>query len=272
MGKIQITAGSLSRQYLKDLLNYKELLYFFAWRDLLVRYRHTALGLIWIIVRPVINMLVFAFVFGKIAKMESDVANYPLFVLIALIPWQLFTSSLVDATSCLSQNSNIITKVYFPRIILPISQVIVNFVDFSVGFLFIFIISLSLGALSSAKIIFIPIMVLLTVSLSLAAAIWISAINIRFRDFKILTPFILQFGLFISPIGYSSALVPERYQYLYYLNPMVGIVEGFRWTMYGVSHPNILTTFFFSVAVTFFLLITGIKYFRNMERSVADTI
>ena len=198
---IVIDTAHLEKTYFNDLFRFKELFYFFAWRDLLVRYRHTLLGIIWILLRPVINMVIFAFVFGKIAHLETTHDYYPLFVLVGLLPWQLFASSLVDCSSCLIQNASIISKSYFPRMILPISQILVNLVDFAVSLAMLFIIFLILGAFSIKPLLFFPFFLVLTVALCLGIGLWIAAINIRFRDFRMIVPFLLQLGLFISPIG-----------------------------------------------------------------------
>ncbi len=270
--QIVIDVNSLQKEYFKDLFRFRELFYFFAWRDLLVRYKHTLLGIIWILLRPVINMSIFAFVFGRIAQLGSSEVNYQLFVLVGLLPWQLFSSSLVDCSSCLIQNASIISKMYFPRIILPISQVIVNLVDFSVSSVMLFVLFLVLGIFGSWVILLFPFFVCLTLALCLGAGLWIAAINIRFRDFRMIVPFFLQFGLFISPVGYSSFLVPSSVRYLYFLNPLAGIIEGFRWCCFGIFHPELPIAVSISVAVTSLLLVTGFNYFRRMERVLADII
>lgn len=270
--QIIIDTNHLQREYFKDLFRFKELLYFFAWRDLLVRYRHTLLGILWIILRPIINMTIFAFVFGKIADLNTGQVNYPLFVLVGLLPWQLFASSLVDASSCLISNASIISKMYFPRILLPISQVIVNLVDFTVSIGMLFCVFILLGVSLPWAILLFPFFVLLTVALCLGTGFWIAAINIRFRDFRVIVPFLLQFGLFISPIGYSSFLVPEPIRYFYFLNPLAGIIEGFRWCCFGNFHPDLPIAITISVAISTFFLITGFNYFRRMERVLADII
>ena len=270
--QITIDTNNLQKEYFKDLFRFRELFYFFAWRDLLVRYRHTLLGIIWILLRPVINMSIFAFVFGKIAHLGSNDVNYPLFVLVGLLPWQLFSISLVDCSSCLIQNASIISKMYFPRIILPISQVIVNLVDFSVSIGMLFFLFLILGIFNFWPLLFFPLFVCLTLALCLGTGFWIAAINIRFRDFRMIVPFLLQFGLFISPVGYSSFLVPQSVRYLYFLNPLAGIIEGFRWSCFGIFHADLPIALSLSIAITSLLLVTGFNYFRRMERVLADII
>jgi len=270
--QISIDTNNLQKEYFKDLFRFRELFYFFAWRDLLVRYRHTLLGILWIILRPVINMSIFAFVFGKIAHLNSNEINYPLFVLAGLLPWQLFSSSLVDASNCLILNAPIISKMYFPRIILPISQVIVNLVDFSVSMGMLLLLFGVIGILNHWTILLFPVFVCMSVALCLGAGFWIAAINVRFRDFRVIVPFLLQFGLFISPVGYSSFLVPTGVRVLYFLNPLVGIIEGFRWCCFGIFHPDLPLAISISVAITTLFLVTGFNYFRRMERVLADII
>jgi len=271
-GQITIDTNNLQKEYFKDLFRFRELFYFFAWRDLLVRYRHTLLGIIWILLRPIINMTIFAFVFGKIAHLETTQINYPLFVLVGLLPWQLFASSLVDCSSCLIQNASIISKMYFPRIILPISQVIVNLVDFSVSICMLFTLFLIMAIFNSWSLLLFPFFVCLTLALCLGSGFWIAAINIRFRDFRMVVPFLLQFGLFISPVGYSSFIVPSHLRFFYFLNPLAGIIEGFRWCCFGIFHPELPLAITLSIAVTSLLLVTGFNYFRRMERVLADII
>ena len=269
---IVIDANNLQKEYFRDLLRYRELFYFFAWRDFLVRYRHTLLGILWIIARPLINMAVFAFVFGKIAHMDSFGISYPLFVLSGLLPWQLFASNLVDASQCLIMNAPIISKMYFPRIILPASQLMVNLIEFAISMSFLFLLCLVMGTLPHWPILLLPAFTILTIALCLGTSFWIAAINVRFRDFRVIVPFVIQFGLFISPVGYSSFLVPLPWRYLYFLNPLVGIIEGFRWCYFGVVHPDLTLAIFMSSMVICFLLITGFNYFRRMERVLADII
>lgn len=269
---ILIDNTHLQKEYFKDLFRFCELFYFFAWRDLLVRYRHTVLGVLWVIVRPLINMAIFAFVFGKIAHMDSYEINYPIFVLVGLLPWQLFASSIVDASSCLINNAAMISKIYFPRIILPISQIIVNLVDFSISMALLVLLLFFTGMITHLTILLAPVFVILSLLLCLGTSLWIAAINVRFKDFRVIVPFLIQFGLFISPVGYSSFLVPEAWRYLYFLNPLAGIIEGFRYCCFGTFHPDLFIALGLSSLMTLFLLITGFQYFRKMERVLADII
>lgn len=269
---IVIDTAHLEKTYFNDLFRFKELFYFFAWRDLLVRYRHTLLGIIWILLRPIINMVIFAFVFGKIAHLETTHDYYPLFVLVGLLPWQLFASSLVDCSSCLIQNASIISKSYFPRMILPISQILVNLVDFAISLAMLLLLFFILGAFSIKPLLFFPFFLFLTIALCLGVGLWIAAINIRFRDFRMIVPFLLQLGLFVSPIGYSSFIVPSPLRYFYFLNPLVGIIEGIRFCYFGTMHADLPLAVAISTAVTGVILWTGFFYFRRMERILADII
>jgi lipopolysaccharide transport system permease protein len=269
---VVVDTDTLQKEYFRDLFRFRELFYFFAWRDLLVRYRQTFLGLIWVVLRPLINMSIFALVFGKIAHMDSYGINYPLFVLAGLLPWQLFASSLIDASQCLINHAPMISKIYFPRIILPISQIIVNLVDFGISNALLLLFFLVTGMLTHWSILLLPVFVVMSVFLCLGASLWIAAINVRFRDFRVIVPFLIQFGLFISPVGYSSFLVPSFWRYLYFLNPLAGIIEGFRWCFFGVSHPDLVIALSLSCVTTILLLISGFSYFRKMERVLADII
>ncbi|MFI5342751.1 MAG: ABC transporter permease [Chlamydiales bacterium] len=267
-----IDADHLQSEYYKDLFRYRELFYFFAWRDLLVRYRHTLLGVIWVILRPLINMAIFAFVFGKIAHMDSSQINYPFFVLVGLLPWQLFASSLIDASNSLINNAPMISKIYFPRMILPFSQTLTNLVDFGISLAILLLLLLTTGYLSHWTILLLPIFIGMAVILCLGTGLWIAAINVRYRDVRVIVPFVIQFGLFISPVGYSSFLVPTVWRYLYFLNPLAGIIEGFRWCCFGVFHPDLIMAITLSCASITLILATGLNYFRKMERILADII
>lgn len=267
-----IDAGHLQSEYFKDLFRYRELFYFFAWRDLLVRYRHTLLGVLWVILRPLINMAIFAFVFGKIAQMDSNQISYPFFVLVGLLLWQLFASSLIDASNSLINNAPMISKIYFPRMILPFSQTLTNLVDFGISLAILLVLLLPTGYLVHWTILLLPVFIGMAVILCLGSGLWIAAINVRYRDFRVIVPFVIQFGLFISPVGYSSFLVPAGWRYLYFLNPLAGIIEGFRYCCFGVFHPDLIMAITLSCLSMALILATGLKYFRKMERILADII
>jgi lipopolysaccharide transport system permease protein len=217
-------------------------------------------------------MAVFALVFGKIANLSSDGVNYPLFVLTAMLPWLLFAGCAIDTSNTLVSNSSMISKVYFPRILLPISNILVNFSDFFVTLILMFFILLFSDKLLSWTLLLLPVFIFLTLMLCLGTSLWLSAINVRFRDLRFLVPFLIQFGLFISPVGYGSFLVPEPWRVIYFLNPMAGIIEGFRWCCLGIYHSDIPLALLISCSINLLLLVTGFKYFRKMERVFADII
>ncbi len=269
---IIIEANRGQKEYLKDLFRYRELLYFFAWRDILVRYKQTFLGIAWAIVRPLLNMAIFALIFGKIANLASDHVKYPLFVLVGMLPWQLFANCIIDASQSLVNHASTISKVYFPRLILPITHLIVNFIDFLISLAMLFIVFLVTGALSHWTILLLPIFIFLALLLCLGVSFWLSALTVRYRDFRFIVPFIVQFGIFISPVGYASFLVPQAWRWLYFLNPMAGIIEGFRWCCFEVYHPDLPLALTLSTGMNALILVTGFRFFRKMERVFADII
>lgn len=268
---IIIDPKNVQKEYFKDLFRYRELFYFFAWRDIVVRYKQTFLGVIWSLVRPLLNMAVFVLIFGKIANLGATHQNYPLFVLAGMLPWQLFSSSIVDTSSSLINNASMISKVYFPRIILPISLILVNFIDFGISFLMLFILFIFAG-ISHWTFVFLPIFVVLTLMLCLGASLWLAAMTVRYRDFRFIVPFLVQFGMFLSPVGYSSFLLSETWRWVYFLNPMAGIIEGFRWCCFGIYHDFLPVAVAMSCLINVVLLVTGFRFFRKMERIFADII
>ena len=267
-----IEPGRIERNYWRDLFRYRELFYFLAWRDVLVRYKQTVIGVLWAVIRPFLTMVVFVFVFGRIAKLPSDGVPYPVMVFAAMLPWQLFATSLSEGSNSLITNANLISKVYFPRMIVPASAVIVSFVDFviSLGLLALLMIwyrvwpGLTLAAL--------PLFTILALLASAGAGLWLAALNVEYRDFRYVVPFIVQFGLYVSPVGFSSSIVPERWRLLYSLNPMVGVIDGFRWAISNGRAQIYLPGLLLSCAVPLLLLASGIWYFRKMERTFADVI
>lgn len=269
---IVIEETGSQREYIKDLFRYRELFYFFAWRDIVVRYKQTFLGILWSLIRPIMNMAVFAFVFGKVANLPSQDVSYPLFVLAGMIPWQLFSSCLVDASTSLVNHAAMLSKVYFPRIILPVTHIIVNFTDFMISLVMLFALFLFSGSLNHWTILLLPLFILLTLSLCLGASLWLSALTVRYRDFRFIIPFVVQFGVFISPVGYGSFLVPPFWQWLYFLNPMAGIIEGFRWCCFGIYYPALPVAIILSIAINMLILVSGFRFFRKMERVFADII
>jgi lipopolysaccharide transport system permease protein len=267
-----IDSNNIQREYIKDILRYRELFYFLAWRDIVVRYKQTFFGVIWAVIRPLLTMAVFVFVFGKVAKLGSVSTTYPLFVLSGLLPWILFSSSLAEASNSLVLNATMISKIYFPRIILPISNIAVHFIDFIIGFFVLIVLLLFQGELNHFSVLAFPIFILSICFLCLGAGLWLSAISVRYRDFRFIVPFLIQFGIFISPVGYSSFLIPEAYQWIFFLNPMVGIIEGFRWCCFGVADPQLFLAIGLSFLVNSLLLVSGFLFFRKMENICADII
>lgn len=267
-----IDPDCVQKEYLKDVFRYRELFYFMAWRDIVVRYKQTFLGVMWAVIRPLITMAVFAFIFGKIAKLSTGQVNYPLFVLSGILPWMLFANSLVDTSTSLINNAPMISKVYFPRIILPISMIMVNFTDFLISFLVLLLLLAFNGSLSILSLIGFPIFILMTLILCAGTGLWLAAITVRYRDFRFIVPFLVQFGVFISPVGYSSFLVGENFRWFYFLNPMAGIIEGFRWCCFGIYHIDLPLAIVLSCIMNGAILFSGFRFFRNMERVCADVI
>ncbi len=267
-----IEAGRTEGQYWRDLFRYRELFYFLAWRDVLVRYKQTVIGVLWAVLRPLLTMIVFVFVFSKIAKLPADGIPYPVMVFAAMLPWQLFATSLSEGSNSLITNSNLISKVYFPRLIVPASAVIVSFVDFAISGVLLAIVMVYHHVWPSVQLLALPLFTLLGLIASTGAGLWLAALNVQYRDFRYVVPFIVQFGLYLSPVGFSSSIVPAKWRLLYSLNPMVGVIDGFRWSISGGRSPLFLPGFALSSAITALLLAGGIWYFRRMERTFADVI
>ncbi|GAX42093.1 ABC-2 type transporter [Tolypothrix sp. NIES-4075] len=270
--KLVIEAGRAEKQYWKDLWRYRELFYFLAWRDILVRYKQTAIGMAWALIRPFLTMVVFTVVFGNIAKLPSEQVPYPILVFAALLPWQFFSTALAECSNSLVSNANLISKVYFPRLIVPISAVIVSFVDFMVSGMILLGLMAWYNFVPSWRILTLPLFTGIAFAASIGVGLWLAALNVEYRDFRYIVPFLVQFGLYISPVGFSSNLVPEQWRLLYSLNPMVGVIDGFRWAILGGTSKIYMPGFMLSVGLVFFLLISGIWYFRKMERTFADVI
>lgn len=263
--------GRLERHYLRELWQYRELFYFFAWRDILVRYKQTVLGIAWSIIRPLTTMIIFTVVFNKIAHLPSAIP-YPILVFVAMLPWQFFANSFQDASNSLIGHASVVSKIYFPRLILPSSSVIVGLVDFCIAFLLAILLMFWYQFCPSWKSIFIPFFLLLAIMLSLGTGLIISALNVKYRDFRHVVPFIIQIGLYISPVGFRSDIVPEQWRIVYSLNPMVGVIDGFRWAILGGDHLFYWPSFCLSLFITTFLLVFGVHFFRSMERHFADII
>jgi lipopolysaccharide transport system permease protein len=267
-----IEAGRAEKQYWKDLWRYRELFYFLAWRDILVRYKQTAIGIIWALLRPFLTMLVFTIVFGNLAKLPSEGVPYPILVFSAMLPWQFFANSLSECSNSLISNSNLISKVYFPRLIVPISAVVVSFVDFMISGIILLGLMAWYNYVPSWRILMLPVFVAISFAASIGAGLLLASLNVKYRDFRFIVPFIVQFGLYISPVGFSSNIVPEQWRFIYSLNPMVGVIDGFRWSILGGESKIYWPGFSLSLGLVVLLLISGIVYFRKMERTFADVI
>jgi lipopolysaccharide transport system permease protein len=267
-----IEAGRAEKQYWKDLWTYRELFYFLAWRDILVRYKQTAIGLAWALIRPFLTMVVFTVVFGSLAKLPSAGVPYPILVFAALLPWQFFANALSECSNSLISNSNLISKVYFPRLIVPASAVIVSFVDFLISGIILLGLMAWYNFFPSWRIFTLPVFIAIAFAASMGAGLWLAALNVKYRDFRYVVPFIVQIGLYISPVGFSSNIVPEKWRFLYALNPMVGVIDGFRWAILGKDFQLHVPAFLLSLGLIILLLITGIWYFRKTERTFADVI
>jgi len=270
--EIIIEAGRTEGQYWRDLLRYRELFYFLAWRDVLVRYKQTVIGVLWAVLRPFLTMLVFVFIFRKIAKLPTEGVPYPVMVFAGMLPWQLFATSLSEGSTSLITNVNLISKVYFPRLIVPASAVIVSLVDFAISLALLALLMIFYHVWPTWYLFTLPFFTLIALVASTGAGLWLAALNVEYRDFRYIVPFLVQFGLYVSPVGFSSALVPEKWRRLYSLNPMVGVIDGFRWAISGGASPIFFPGLIASLFVTPLLLIGGVWYFRRMERTFADRI
>ena len=267
-----IEAGRAERQYWKDLWRYRELFYFLAWRDILVRYKQTAIGIAWALIRPFLTMIVFTVVFGTLAKLPDEGVPYPILVFAAMLPWQFFANSLSECSNSLISNSNLISKIYFPRLIVPTSAVVVSFVDFMISGMILLGLMAWYNFVPSWRILTLPLFILIAVAAALGAGLWLASLNVQYRDFRFIVPFIVQFGLYISPVGFSSSVVPEKWRLLYSVNPMVGVIDGFRWAILGGRSQLDWPGFILSMGLVTLLLVSGVWYFRKMERTFADVI
>lgn len=256
---------------LHELWEYRELLYFFVWRDVKIRYKQTAIGVLWVVLQPVLTMLVATLFFGKLAKLPSQGLPYSVFCFAAVVPWTYFSGALVAATNVVVEQQRVITKVYFPRLILPIAATLSGLVDFSIGLLILLGFVLAYGIRPAATVLLIPLFLLLAIGTALGVGLWLSALNALYRDVKYLIPFIVQFWTLASPVYYSSTMVPERYRWLYGLNPMAGVIDGFRWCLTGTGHPP-NATLFASVAMVCVAVVGGLMFFSRMETSIADRV
>jgi lipopolysaccharide transport system permease protein len=256
---------------LRDLWVYRELVYFLIWRDIKVRYKQTLLGIAWVVIQPLLTMLLFTFLFGRVAKMPSDGIPYPIFSYAGLLPWGLFSAALNAASRSLTANHNMITKIYFPRLVLPLASVLAGLVDFAIAFIILFGLMFYYQITPTVAVWTLPFFLLLTVVTALGVALWLSAVNVRYRDVGYALPFLTQFWFFVTPIAYSSKVVSEKWLLVYSLNPMAGVVNGFRWALLGTqTGPDAALAV--SIGIAILVLVTGLFYFRGMERTFADTI
>jgi len=256
---------------LRDVWAYRELLFFLIWRDVKVRYKQTALGAAWAVLQPVMTMLVFSVFFGRLGKIPSDGIPYPVFTLTALLPWQLFAFALTESSNSLVSSQNLITKVYFPRLVVPLAAVLAGLVDFGVAFVVLVMLMLYYGIVPTGAVAFLPFFLLLAVATALAVGLWLSSLNVKYRDVRYTIPFLTQIWLFLTPVAYPSSLVPAKWRALYGLNPMAGVVEGFRWALLGTPGTTgwLLPV---SIAAVIVLLAGGLIYFRQTERTFADLV
>jgi lipopolysaccharide transport system permease protein len=268
-----IEAGRSDRQYWKDLWRYRELFYFLAWRDILVRYKQTVIGIAWAVIRPFLTMVVFTVVFGMLAKLPSEgTTPYAILVFAGVLPWQFFAASLSESSMSLVGNANLISKVYFPRLIIPATSVITSLVDFFISGSIMALMMMWYGFWPSWRIVLLPIFIVIAFMASLGVGLLLTAFTVKYRDFRYVVPFLVQFGLYISPVGFSSTIVPEKWRFLYSLNPMVGVIDGFRWAILGGDAKIYWPGLLLSLTLVLFFFVTGIWYFRKTEKTFADVI
>lgn len=273
MSQIIIEAGRAEKNYWRDLWRYRELFQVLAWRDISVRYKQTIIGVAWALIRPFLTMVVFTVIFGKVAKLPTEgAAPYALLVFAGMLPWTFFSTALAEASNSLIGNANLISKVYFPRLIVPTATVVVALVDFLISFTVLAAMMVWYQFLPGWQVLLLPAFVLLAFLASLGPGLWITALNVKYRDFRYIIPFLVQFGLYVSPVGFSSSVVPEKWRLLYSLNPMVGVIDGFRWCLLRGESVIYWPGFYMSLVVTVFFLWLGIRQFRKMEKTFADLI
>lgn len=271
--EIILEPGRAERNYWGDLWRYRELFQVLAWRDVSVRYKQTVIGVIWAIIRPVLTMLVFTIIFGRIAKLPTEgSAPYALMVFAGMLPWTFFSTALGEASNSLIGNANLISKVYFPRMIVPAATIVVAFIDFLVSFAILVVLMIWYRYVPGWQMLLLPLFILVALLAALGPGLWITAANVKYRDFRYVVPFIVQFGLYISPVGFSSSIVPEKWRLLYSLNPMVGVIDGFRWCILGGESQIYWPGFAISLAGVAYFLWVGVRQFRKLERTFADLV
>ena len=268
-----IEAGRAERYYWRDLWRYRELFRVLAWRDVSVRYKQTVIGVAWALIRPFLTMVVFTVIFHSLAKLPSEGKTpYALMVFAGMLPWTFFSTALTESSNSLISNANLIGKVYFPRLIVPTASLVVSFIDFLVSFLILLLLMVFYAYAPDWRILLLPLFAAVAFVASLGPGLWITSLNVKYRDFRYITPFLVQFGLYVSPVGFSSSLVPEKWRLLYSLNPLVGIIDGFRWSILRGETPIYWPGFWLSLAVTALFLWRGISRFRKMEKTFADLL
>jgi ABC-type polysaccharide/polyol phosphate export systems, permease component len=273
MEELIIEPGRAQKQYWRDIWHYRELLAILAWRDIAVRYKQTAIGVAWAIIRPLLTMIIFTVIFGRVAKLSSEgSAPYSVMVFAGMLPWMLFSTILSDASNSLVANTNLVGKVYFPRIIIPASTSATALLDLVINLVLFAGLMLWYRFVPSWRIVFLPIFIVLAVLASFGPSLFITALNVKYRDFRYVIPFVVQFGLYVSPVGFSSAVVPEKWKLLYSLNPLVGVIDGFRWCVLGAGSRIYFPGFLIGLLVTMLSLWAGVAYFRATERTFADLI
>lgn len=270
--EVIIEAGRSDRHYWQEIWLFRELLFFLAWRDILVRYKQTVIGIFWSVIRPLLTMIVFTIVFSKLAGLPSKDAPYPILVFAALLPWQFFANSLSDTSNSLLSNAHMISKVYFPRLIVPASSMIVRFVDFLISFAILLALMAWFSFMPSWRMLLLPLLLVIVFATAFGAGLWFAALSTRYRDFSYIVPFVVQLGLYVSPVGFSSDVVPEQWRLLYSLNPMVGVIDGFRWAIIGGNYQLYWPGLLLSLTLITFLVVSGIMYFRKTEKTFADVI
>jgi lipopolysaccharide transport system permease protein len=269
---IVISNGMTSEGYWSDFWRHREMLLFLAWRDILVRYKQTLVGASWVLIRPLLTMFVFTMVFGRIANLPSDGVPYPLLVFAGMLPWYFFSNALTECSNSLVSNTNLISKVYFPRLIVPTSSLLVCLVDYLISCLLLLAMLVWYNHWPDWRILLLPVFSLFAAITAFGLGLWSAALNVRYRDFRHLIPFFLQLGIYVSPVGYASTLIPEKWRFVYSLNPLVGVIDGFRWCVLGQESHMYWPGLILSVLISVFILITGLRYFRKSESSFADVI
>ncbi|WP_212903469.1 ABC transporter permease [Clostridium polyendosporum] len=272
MNDITVISGkTMKGQKLKELWKYREVFYYLAWKDIVVRYKQTVLGVFWAIIQPLLSMLIMTFIFGNVAKLPSNGVPYPILVYSAMIPWYLFSSGFANTANSLIGNSNLLTKVYFPRLALPTSAVVTSFIDAIVSLAILLVMMIGYRYMPPIRFLLMPIFFIMAFCITLGAGLFVATMNVKYRDIKYIVPFIVQFGMYISPVGYSSNVIPEKFKLLYSLNPLVGVIDGFRWCFIPYAELY-LPSIFISAIVSVILLFLGVRFFNKFEQSFADII